>query len=388
MPTEVKLPHLGESIDSSIILAWHKQVGDAVTRGDELADLETDKATLSLEAPKNGVLPAIVAEVGQTVYLGDLLAVIGKEGETWSESSSDPEQESPAITTVESTVSIPTAKADTKTKYKISPVARRKAKALGVDLARIVPADGAKISGADVDTYAETKAPPKDSRGERRIELSQVKRITGQRMSESAQTVPQFALTIDADIRQLLALRAQANSAGQKLGMTTLLVYLTARALSEHPLLNARFERDGITVFQAAHIGVAAAAEDGLRVPVIHDADQQSLTLIEAKLADLTQKARENRLSLQDISGGTFTISNLGMTGISQFTPLINPLQSAILGVAAPRAVVLPASDSGMYPAQLLSLTVACDHRVLDGAVAAAFLGALKDNIESFELPA
>ena len=198
--------------------------------------------------------------------------------------------------------------------------------------------------------------------------------------------MPQFALTIDADIRQLLALRAQAKSAGQKLGMTTLLVYLTARALSEHPLLNARFERDGITVFEAAHIGVAAAAEDGLRVPVIHDADQQSVTQIETKLADLIQKARENRLSLQDISGGTFTISNLGMTGINQFTPLINPPQSAILGVAAPRAVVLPASDGGMYPAQLFSLTVACDHRVLDGADAAAFLGALKDRIESFQL--
>ena len=386
MPTEVKLPHLGESIDSSVILAWHKQVGDAVTRGDELADLETDKATLSLEAPKNGVLLAIVAEVGKTVYLGDLLAVIGKEGETWSESSSHREQKSPAISTVELTVSIITAKADTQTKYKISPVARRKAKALGINFADIVPADGAKINGADVDNYAETKASPKDSRGERRIELSQVKRITGQRMSESAQTVPQFALTIDADIRRLLALRAQAKSAGQKLGMTTLLVYLTARALSEHPLVNARFERDGITVFEAAHIGVAAAAEDGLRVPVIHDADQQSLTLIEAKLAELTQKARENRLSLQDISGGTFTISNLGMTGISQFTPLINLPQSAILGVAAPRAVVLPASDGGMYPAKLLSLTVACDHRVLDGAVASAFLGTLKHRIESFEL--
>lgn len=386
MPTEVKLPHLGESINSSVILAWHKQVGDAVKRGDELADLETDKATLSLEAPKNGVLLAIVTEVGQTMYLGDLLAVIGKKGETWSEARTEFEQNSVSITTVESTVSIPTEKTDSLSTYKISPVARRKAKALGINLADIVPADGAKISGADVDNYAETIAPPKDSRGERRIELSQVKRITGQRMSESAQTMPQFALTIDADIRQLLALRAQAKSAGQKLGMTTLLVYLTARALSEHPLLNARFERDGITVFEAAHIGVAAAAEDGLRVPVIHDADQQSLTLIEAKLADLTQKARENRLSLQDISSGTFTISNLGMTGISQFTPLINPPQSAILGVAAPRAVVLPASDGGMYPAQLLSLTVACDHRVLDGAVAAAFLGTLKHRIESFQL--
>ena len=144
MPTEVKLPHLGESIDSSVILAWHKQVGDVVKRGDELADLETDKATLSLEAPKNGVLLAIVAEVGQTVYLGDLLAVIGKKGETWSEARTEPEQESVSISTVESTVSIPTENTDLSPTYKISPVARRKAKALGINLADIVPADGAK----------------------------------------------------------------------------------------------------------------------------------------------------------------------------------------------------------------------------------------------------
>ena len=149
MPTEVKLPHLGESIDSSVVLAWHKQVGDAVKRGDELADLETDKATLSLEAPKNGVLLAIVAEVGQTVYLGDLLAVIGKEGETWSEARTEPEQESVSISTVESTVSIPAVKTDSLSTYKISPVARRKAKALGINLADIVPADGAKISGTE-----------------------------------------------------------------------------------------------------------------------------------------------------------------------------------------------------------------------------------------------
>ncbi len=385
MATEVKLPHLGESIDSSVILAWHKSVGDAVKRGDELADMETDKATLTLEAPKNGVLLAIVAEAGQTVTIGDLLAVIGREDEAWSPAPEPTPEKTAAEFINESTVSIPSAKTVAKGQYKVSPVARRKAKELGVDLAAVQPADGRKISGADVEAHAAGPAASSQPRGQRRIELSSVKRLTGQRMLESARDVPQFALTIDVDIRNLLAARAAAKAAGQNLSMTALLVYVTARALLEHPLMNARFEDDGITAFEAAHIGVATAADDGLRVPVIHDADRLSLTEINEKLADLAGKARENRLLLNDVSGGSFTISNLGMTGIRQFTPLVNPPQSAILGVAAPRAVVLPGTDGGIYPAQLMALTVACDHRVLDGADAAAFLATLKTGIESFQ---
>lgn len=386
MATEVKLPHLGESIDSSVILAWHKNVGDAVKRGDELADMETDKATLSLEAPKSGILLAIVAEAGQTVTIGDLLAVIGREDEAWSSAPDSTPEKSSEEPPIESTVSIPVEKTVAKSQYKISPVARRKAKELGVDLAALRPADGRKISGSDVEAHAARPAAPTQPRGQRRIELSAVKRLTGQRMLESARDVPQFALTIDVDIRNLLAARAAAKAAGQKLSMTALLVHVVARALAEHPLLNARFEDEGITAFAAAHIGVATAADDGLRVPVIHDAEQLSLSEINEKLADLAGRARENRLSLDDISGGSFTISNLGMTGVSQFTPLVNPPQSAILGVAAPRPVVLPGADGGIYPTQLMAMTVACDHRVLDGADASAFLATLKTSIESFQL--
>ena len=386
MVTEVKLPHLGESIDSSVVVAWHNRVGDAVKRGDELADLETDKATLALEAPKNGVLLAIVAEAGQTVYIGDLLAVIGREGESWSATPTTTPEKLPDISTLETNVFKPTEKPRLSDQYKISPVARRKAKELGVNLAAVQPADGRKISGADVEAYAERPADAVNGRGQRRIELGAVKRLTGERMLESARNVPQFALTIDADIRKLLTARAIARQSGQNFSMTALLVFLTAKALLEHPLLNARFENDGVTVFGAAHIGVATAAEDGLRVPVIHDADQLGLAAINDKLADLAGRARKNRLSLREISDGTFTISNLGMTGISQFTPLVNPPQSAILGVAAPRDIFLPGAEGGMYRAQLLALTVACDHRVLDGADAAAFLATLKAGIESFQL--
>ena len=383
MATEVRLPHLGESIDHALIVEWHKQVGDTVKRGDELADLETDKATLPLEAPKNGVLLAIVAAEGDTVYIGDLLSVIGREGEAWSAETADTPKEAVPAPTVKSAAATVRAAAKPNATYKISPVARRKAKELGVDLASITPADGVKISGADVEAQARAAAAQP---GQRRLELSQVKRLTGQRMLRSARDVPQFSLTIDADIGSVLASRAKMKARGIELSLTALFIHLTAASLGSHPLLNARFDDDGLTVFDAVHIGVATAADDGLRVPVIHDADRLSLTQVNSALADLTGKARGNRLSPADIAGGTFTISNLGMSGITQFTPLVNPPQAAILGIAAARPRLLPGANGTLKPAQLLALTVACDHRVLDGAEAARFLQDLKAAFESFPI--
>lgn len=381
MATEVRLPHLGESIDSALIVEWHKQVGDPVRRGDELADLETDKATLPLEAPKNGVLLAIVAAAGDTVYIGDLLSVIGREGETWSAAADDgPEERLPKP--VQALPATP-ARADAASKpaYKISPLARRKAKELGVDLASVTPADGAKISGADVEAQARrADAQP----GQRRIELSRAKRLTGQRMSLSVREIPQFSLTIDADIGPLLAGRARLKERGTELSLTAIFIHLTALALRGHRLLNARFEDDGVTVFEGIHIGVATAATDGLRVPVIHDADRLSLTQINSALADLARRARANQLRPADSAGGSFTISNLGMSGITQFTPLVNPPQSAILGIAAPRSILLPDENGAIRSAQMLALTAACDHRIVDGADAALFLRDLKAAFESF----
>ncbi len=383
MATEVRLPHLGESIDSALIVEWHKQVGDKVKRGDELADLETDKATLPLEAPKNGVLLAIVAAEGETVSIGDLLSVIGREGESWSATASDEPEARPPTAAPAPAAATVRARAAPKPAYKISPLARRKAKELSVDLASVTPADGVKISGADVEAQARTSAAQP---GQRRVELSRAKRLTGQRMLQSARDVPQFSLTIDADIEPVLAVRADMKARGIDPSLTAICIHLTAMTLRSHPLLNARFEKDGITALDSIHIGVATAADDGLRVPVIHDADQLSLAQLNSALADLTSKARENRLSPADIAGGTFTISNLGMSGITQFTPLVNPPQSAILGVAAPRPIMLPGENGTMKPAQLLALTVACDHRVVDGADAALFLRDLKAAFESFAI--
>jgi len=383
MATEVRLPHLGESIDSALIVEWHKRVGDPVKRGDELADLETDKATLPLEAPKNGVLLAIVAAAGDTVYIGDLLSVIGREDEAWSAVADDePEARRPAPEHEIAATAV-RAHAASKPAYKISPLARRKAKELGVDLASVTPADGVKISGADVEAQARRASPQP---GQRRIELSRAKRLTGQRMMQSAREIPQFSLTIDADVGRLLAARARLKKRGTELSLTAIFIHQTALTLRGHPLLNARFEDDGVILSDSIHIGVAAAAEDGLRVPVIHDAHRLSLAQINSALADLKRRARANRLRPADSTGGTFTLSNLGMSGITQFTPLVNPPQSAILGIAAPRPVLLPGENGALKPTQLLALTTACDHRVVDGADAARFLRDLKAAFESFHI--
>ena len=384
MPTEVKLPHLGESIDSAVVVAWYRSTGDAVKRGDELADLETDKATLSLEAPKSGVLLAIVADEGQTVYIGDLLAVIGRDGETWSTSSQAKQESAKADSKTETKAPEPTQRRVPASRYKISPLARRKAKDLGVDLAAVHPADGVKISSADVEDFASASASSTNKPAQRRIELSHAKRLTGQRMLHSAQSVPQFSLTIDADAGQLLAARSAAKAAARDLSLSAMLIQITAKALGQHSLLNAKFDDDGITIFKSVHIGVATATPDGLRVPVIRDAEKLSLAQINKRLRELTLKARDNRLQLADVNDATFTISNLGMTGITQFTPLVNPPQAAILGVAAPRPLFTPGADGGMALSRLMALTVACDHRVLDGADAAAFLRDLKAKVESF----
>lgn len=385
MSTEVKLPHLGESIDSAVVVAWHRATGDAVKRGDELADLETDKATLSLEAPKSGVLLAIVAAAGHTVYIGDLLAVIGRDGETWSPSNQAQPKSAEIDPKTETKVPEPAQKRAPASHYKISPLARRKAKELGVDLAAVHPADGAKINSADVEAFAAASASSADKPAQRRIKLSHAKRLTGQRMLRSAQSIPQFSLTIDADAGQLLTAHSAAKAAARELSLSAILIQITAKTLVEHGLLNARFEDDGLTIFESVHIAVATATRDGLRVPVIRDADKLSLEQINQRLGELIGKARENRLQLDDVSDATFTISNLGMTGITQFTPLVNPPQSAILGVAAPRPLFTPGADGGIALSRYMALTVACDHRVLDGADAAAFLRDLKAKLESFQ---
>jgi pyruvate dehydrogenase E2 component (dihydrolipoamide acetyltransferase) len=388
MVTHILLPHLGESIESATLAAWHKRVGDTVQRGDELADIESDKATMPLESPANGVLLAILVGEGARVRIGDLLAVIGREGESWpteADSASGAEVPAPApipSPAVPPVIPQPATPEPAPHRYRITPLARRMAKELGVDLAAVHPARGDKIAAADVERFAARQEQTPGATPARRIPLSGLRQIVGRRMTESAQQVPQFSVSMQANAGRMMALRATLAEAGHKVSVTALLVRLVANVLRDHPLLNAQFDSDMVVVYETCNIGVAVATPDGLRVPVIHGAEHLTLLDISHHVTDLSQKARDGRLSAAEIADGTFTISNLGMFDVAQFVPLVNPPQSAILGVGQVQSMFMPDASGQAALTPLITLTLAADHRVVDGADAAAFLAALKTEIE------
>ena len=388
MVTHILLPHLGESIESATLAAWHKRVGDTVRRGDELADIESDKATMPLESPANGVLLAILVGEGARVRIGDLLAVIGREGESWpteADSASGAGEPAPAPVSspvVPPVLPQPAAPEPSSRRYRITPLARRMAKQLGVDLAAVHPAQGDKIAAADVERFAARHEQTPGATPARRISLSGLRQIVGHRMQESAQQVPQFAVSMQANALRMMTLRAALAEAGHKVSVTALLVRLVANVLRDHPLLNAQFAGDTVVVYDTCNIGVAVATPDGLRVPVIHGAEHLTLLDISHRVTDLSEKARSGRLSAAEIADGTFTISNLGMFGVAQFVPLVNPPQSAILGVGQVQSMFMPDGSGQPALTPLITLTLAADHRVVDGADAAAFLAALKAEIE------
>lgn len=393
MATPMIIPHLGESVESAVLVAWHKQVGDAVKRGEEIADVETDKAVMPLEAPQNGVLLAQMVAAGSSVRIGQLIAMIGRAGETPAvpESPATPVQPAPTL----STAPAPTAEAP---RRKISPLARRMAREYGIDLNSVPASASDKVSSREIQQYLKSRgaaaspavppalpmAPAAGLAGlpQRRVALSNIRRITGQRMAEGAQAIPQFSVTTLADAAALVALQAELAAAGSPATITALLVALTAAALMAHPQANARYAEGDLIVYETVNMGVAVAAEDGLRVPVVARVETLRLSEVQSQLAALAERARAGRLSPGDVNGATFSLSNLGMFGVAHFTPLVNPPQAAILGVGAIQPVFVPDAAGQPRLIQQMALTLTADHRALDGAEAAAFLKSLKELIE------
>jgi pyruvate dehydrogenase E2 component (dihydrolipoamide acetyltransferase) len=391
MATKIIVPHLGESIESAILTHWYHQVGATVTRGEELADLETDKATLPIECPKNGSLLAILVEPGSEVHIGQLLAVVGEPNESWRE---EPSVIPAAEVASESPMTVPPEREPNTSppsrRLKSSPLARRQAQALGIDINLVRPAAGNRVKEADVKNYASQRAQPEVEESKtiegRNIPISKLKKLVGQRMVSSVQTAPQFSVTVRVDARQMMALREEYAALGKPVSMTSMIVYFAAQAIPEHPLINSRYEGDQIVLFDNCNIGVAVATSDGLRVPVIHRAETLLLTAIDAQLKSIAENARQGKMSPVDVADGTFTISNLGMMGVSQFTPILNPPEAAILGVGAPFTYYVPAEGGDLRLVHMMELTLTADHRVLDGADAAQFLTTLKKNLETCEV--
>jgi pyruvate dehydrogenase E2 component (dihydrolipoamide acetyltransferase) len=389
MATQVLVPVMGEAIGEARLAAWLKRVGDPVRRGDELAELETDKATLTLECPADGLLLEVLIDEGAMVTTGQLLAQVGRPGEhppIGHLPAELPARQAadPAAVTVESGSDDPPA-APAGERRQISPAARRLARQLGIDIAGLSASKpGARITTQDVIRLSEAGAVEhagSDRLPQRRVLLNEIQRVMGARMAQSAREIPQFSVGIEADATRLLQVKQLLSSGGTPVSFTALLILLAARVLRQHPLLNARYDDDAVILFETVNMGVAVTSPQGLVVPVLHGAEHLDAPALARRLEELVQTARSGRLALGQVSDGTFTLSNLGMYGVSQFVPLVNPPQVAILGVAGIQPLVLPAA-AGTRHIQRMSMTVSADHRVVDGAAVASFLQDLRHNVE------
>ncbi len=386
MATTVIMPQLGLTMTEGTIEKWLKQEGDRVEKGEPLVEIITEKINFQYESPASGFLRKILHHEGETVAVTTPIAIIAEEGEAVAEV----ERVTPEVL-VE--VPLPVAvQRDSKEPSKrifVSPIARRMAQEKGIDLSsvkgsgpmgRIVKMDVLKAAGKGV-------APAMQRPSEKLIPLKGIRRIIAKRMTESFQNVPHFYLSLETDMTSCLVLHEQLREEVERrtqlrLTLTDLLVKITASALRDHPIINSRIEGDQIHLIEEINIGVAIALEDGLIVPVIHHADQKSLTEIASTLRDLTHKAKEGKLSLEEVGGGTFTLSNMGMLGIDKFNAIINPPECSILGVG--RTVEKPVFYRGEIKVRPMAwFSLSSDHRIVDGATAALFLNQIKKLVEN-----
>lgn len=413
MEEVVLMPRLSDTMTEGVIAAWHKKVGDAVHKGDVLADIETDKATMELESYKDGILLHQGAAAGATIRVNDLLCIIGKESldvpailaalQTSGTSSASAPQ--PAATTA-APISTPATANNAAVEAQAtggrifaSPLARKMAADMGIDLSKIKGSgDNGRIVRQDIATYTPASASTTVSKAAsaaavaapvvsgkesfEEVPVSQMRKVIARRLSESLFTAPHFYLTMSIDMDAAVAARTRLNeNAAVKISFNDMVVKATALALRQHPKVNSSWLGDTIRYNHHINIGVAVAVEEGLLVPVVRFADGKSLTSIGAEVKTFAQKAKDKKLQPSDWEGSTFTISNLGMFGIDQFTAIINPPDACILAVGgiSQEPVV---KNGQIVPGHVMKVTLSCDHRVVDGATGAAFLQTLKSLLE------
>ena len=410
MATDVKLPRLGQGMESGVIVRWLKAEGDAVTRGEPLYELDTDKVTQEVEAELDGVLTKIVVPEGE-VEVGATVAIVETNGEAPAEAPPEaaapeaaPEaEEAPAEPAAEPAAAqaapepapppADEAPARPSGRVKASPLARRIARERGVDLATLrgTGPDG-RILAEDVEKAATgvtapaaapqpVALPPAEVEV---VQLTSIRKTIARRLSE-AWTAPVFQLGVSADMTETLALREQLverlAEGDAKPTVNDVLVKLSAVALVRHRAVNATFAGEEIRRHPSADVGIAVAAPQGLVVPVIRGAERLTVQEIARARADLVGRARDNKLTLGDMEGGTFTISNLGMFGVEQFVAVLNPPQVAILAVGAVKEEPV-VREGELDVAPILRMTLTCDHRAIDGADGAAFLQTLVSLVE------
>lgn len=418
MEEVILMPRLSDTMTEGVIASWHKKVGDQVKKGDVLADIETDKATMELESYKEGKLLYVGAKEGEKILVNDLLAIIGgdkvdvqkivaaSKGGTSPTKSADKEVRTPSESNAEQmaveprskeAVSAEPASESSKTaegRVKASPLARRLAEEKGIDIAQVQGSgDNGRITKKDIDSYVPAKKestqqqagtayqPAKAPAGEvsfDEVPVSQMRKVIAKRLAESKFTAPHFYLTISVDMDNAVASRTRLNEVSPvKISFNDLVLKACAVALKMHPKVNSSWLGDKIRYNHHVNIGVAVAVEEGLLVPVVRFADTKSLSQIGMEVKEFAKKAKDKKLQPSDWEGNTFTISNLGMFGIDEFTAIINPPDSCILAVGAIQQVPV-VKNGAVVPGNVMKLTLSCDHRIVDGATGAAFLQTLQ----------
>lgn len=403
----INMPRLSDTMEEGNIVGWQKKVGDKVSPGDVLAEVETDKATMELESYFDGVLLHISVPEG-VAKVGALLGVIGKEGEDISAILSGA-QTSVSSAKVETVVSSDTSHSaevknevanfnkvneitsDTDSRLKASPLAKSMATEKGVDISTLKGSgEGGRIVKSDVLAALQSVpvssvpvAPIFKSLEEKNVPTSQIRKTIARRLSESKYSAPHFYVTVEIDMENTIAARESVNASKEyKISYNDFVIKAVAMAIRKHPDVNSSWLGDSIQFHSNINIGVAVAAPDGLKVPVINNADTKSLSEISAEVRELAGKAKDKKLSLQEMQGNTFSISNLGMFDVESFTAIINPPDACILAVGG--IVNKPVVKNGqVVPGNTMKVTLSSDHRVVDGVVAAQFLQTLRQMLEN-----
>ncbi|MDQ7949642.1 MAG: 2-oxo acid dehydrogenase subunit E2 [Pedobacter sp.] len=419
--TVIRMPLLSDTMTEGVIAEWHKKVGDTVKDDDVLADVETDKATMEVMGYASGTLLHIGVNKGEAAKVNGIIAIVGPEGTDVSgilsqgtnpaaksegPKSEGPKSESPKADAAPSKDEAQEAKTVSNAnggRIIASPLAKKIAKEKGIDLSQVAgSAEGGRIIKKDIENYkaapAKSESPKSESPktdaiapvittyvGEEKFTeapVSQMRKVIAKRLAESLFTAPHFYLTVSIDMDGAIAARTQINAiAPVKVSFNDLVIKAVAVALKKHPAVNSSWGGDKIRFNEHTNIGVAMAVEDGLLVPVVRFADGKSLSHISAEVKEFGQKAKAKKLQPADWEGSTFTVSNLGMFGIDEFTSIINSPDGAILSVGAIQQIPV-VKNGAVVPGNVMKLTLGCDHRVVDGATGAQFLQTLKGLLE------
>jgi pyruvate dehydrogenase E2 component (dihydrolipoamide acetyltransferase) len=406
------MPRLSDTMTEGVVAKWHKKVGDTITEGDLLAEIETDKATMEFESfpGQEGTLLYIGVEEGKSAPVDEVLAILGEEGEDIEElkkGGAQPEEKAEELKKVESKpepakeesaqqpaaassapVSAPAA--TTNGRVMASPLAKKMAEEKGIDINAVQGSgDNGRVIKRDIENYVPAAAPAYAAPvigGDQTVvdtEVSQMRKTIARRLAESKFSAPHFYLTMEIDMDNAVAARKQVNAAGDvKISFNDMVIKAVAMALRKHPKVNSSWLGDTIRQYNYINVGVAVAVDEGLLVPVIRNTDLKGMAQISSEVRELARKAKDKKLQPAEWEGNTFTISNLGMFGIDEFTAIINPPDACILAVGGIKQVPV-VKNGAVVPGNIMKVTLSCDHRVVDGAVGSAFLQTVKANLEN-----